>query len=110
MLTKLEEQILLSVLKFKGEAYGISVYQHLENVTNSKVAIGVVYFTLDRLTKRGLLTSYKGEPTAVRGGMSKKFYKVTKPGVSELEESKKINDTLWDEFSELTTNKIKKTT
>ena len=110
MLTKLEEQILLSVLKFKGKAYGISVYQHLEEVTKSKVAIGVIYFALDRLTKRGLLSSYKGEPTSVRGGMSKKFYKVTKQGIAELEESKKINDTLWDEFSDIITNKEKKTT
>ena len=76
MLTKLEDQILLSVWKFQGKAYGINVYQHLEQMTQSKVAIGVVYFTLDRLAKRGYLESYKGEPTAVRGGMRKKYYKI----------------------------------
>ena len=75
MLTKLEDQILLSVWKFKGKAYGINVYQHLEHMTQSKVAIGVVYFTLDRLAKRGYLESYKGEPTAVRGGMRKSITK-----------------------------------
>ena len=33
MLTKLEDQILLAVLKLKDKAYGISVYQHLEKIT-----------------------------------------------------------------------------
>ena len=101
MLTKLEDQILLAVLKLKDKAYGISVYQHLEKITGSKVAIGVIYFTLDRLTKRGLLQTYLGEPTAVRGGMRKKFYEITEQGIEELEKSKQVNDSLWEDFSDL---------
>ena len=98
MLTKLEDQILLSVWKFQGKAYGINVYQHLEKMIQSKVAIGVVYFTLDRLAKRGYLESYKGEPTAVRGGMRKKYYRITRKGKRALFESKKVNDRIWSEF------------
>jgi DNA-binding PadR family transcriptional regulator len=98
MLTKLEDQILLSVWKFQGKAYGINVYQHLEKITQSKVAIGVVYFALDRLTKRGFLESYKGEPTGVRGGMRKKYYRITQKGLDELAASKKVNDRIWSEF------------
>ena len=98
MLTKLEDQILLSVWKFRGRAYGINVYQHLEKLTRSKVAIGVVYFALDRLSKRGYLESYKGEPTAVRGGMRKKYYRITQKGIEALEASKKVNDRIWSEF------------
>ena len=103
MLTKLEDQILLTVLKFKSSAYGINVYQQLEKTTGSRVAVGVVYFALDRLEKRGLLESYKGEPTAVRGGMRKKFYKITAAGVEELMKSKKINDQVWRGFSDSVT-------
>jgi DNA-binding PadR family transcriptional regulator len=98
MLTKLEDQILLSVWKFQGKAYGINVYQHLEKLTRSKVAIGVVYFALDRLSKRGYLESYKGEPTAVRGGMRKKYYRITQKGIEALKASKKVNDRIWSEF------------
>ena len=98
MLTKLEDQILLSVWRFQGNAYGINVYQHLEQMTQSKVAIGVVYFTLDRLAKRGYLESYKGEPTAIRGGMRKKYYKITQKGIDALTTSKKVNDRIWSEF------------
>ena len=67
-------------------------------MTQSKVAIGVVYFTLDRLAKRGYLESYKGEPTAVRGGMRKKYYKITQQGIDALTTSKKVNDRIWSEF------------
>jgi DNA-binding PadR family transcriptional regulator len=98
MLTKLEDQILLSVWKFQGKAYGISVYQHLERLTQSKVSMGVVYFALDRLTKRGFLESYKGEPTAVRGGMRKKYYRITQKGLDALAASKEMNDRIWSEF------------
>jgi DNA-binding PadR family transcriptional regulator len=98
MLTKLEDQILLSVWKFQGKAYGINVYQHLGKITQPKVAIGVVYFTLDRLAKRGYLESYKGEPTAVRGGMRKKHYRISQRGVQALMDSKKVNDRIWSEF------------
>ncbi len=98
MLTKLEDQILLSVWKFQGKAYGINVYQNLEQITHSKVAIGVVYFALDRLAKRGYLESYKGEPTAVRGGMRKKYYRISQRGLKALMDSKKVNDRIWSEF------------
>lgn len=105
MLTKLEDQILLIVWKRRGSAYGVNVYQELTTIVGSKVAVGVVYFALDRLTKRGLLQSYKGEPTAVRGGMRKKYYKITKEGITALAESKKVHDRIWKGFTNLATVK-----
>lgn len=99
MITKLEEQILLTVNKYGDKAYGINVYKHLEEVTENKVAIGVIYFALDRLTKNGLLESYKGLSTAVRGGMRKKFYKLTKIGLEELVDAKRVSDELWTDFA-----------
>lgn len=90
----------------KGQAYGINVYKYLEKATGTKVAIGVIYFALDRLTKRGFLQSYKGEPTAVRGGMRKKYYKITESGISELIKSKEVNDRIWRDFPDFTAEKI----
>jgi len=101
MLTKLEDQILLTILKLKDQAYGIGIYQELEKVTGNKVAVGVIYFALDRLTKRGYLDARLGESTAVRGGMRKKFYKLTKAGMNALAKSKEVNDKLWEEYTEL---------
>ena len=104
MMTKLEDHILMTVWKFQGEAYGVNIYQHLVKIMDSQMAIGVVYFALDRLTKRGFLRSYKGEPTAVRGGMRKKYYQITKKGIDELEKSKSIHDKVWEGYKGLATD------
>ena len=90
MLTKLEDQILMTVWKFQGDAYGVNVCRHLEKV-------------LDRLTKRGFLHTYKGYPTAVRGGMRKKYYTITQKGIDELAKSKGMHDRIWDGYGDLAT-------
>jgi PadR family transcriptional regulator, regulatory protein PadR len=105
MLTKLEDQILLSVWHLKDKAYGVSVYQLIEQETGNKVKIGVIYFALDRLTKRGLLKTRMGEPTAVRGGMRKKFYEITPEGSKALNKSKETIDQIWKDFSNHLTEK-----
>lgn len=104
ILTKLEELILLTVWRLKDDAYGISIYKYIQKVTDKKMAIGSVYFPLDRLTKRGLLSAYKGEPTKKRGGMSKKYYELTTEGQKVLEATRKINETMWNGYSEFSQN------
>ena len=98
LLTKLEELVLLTVIRLKDEAYGITIYKHIKEVTGKKMSIGSVYFPLERLVRKGYLTAYKGEPTPKRGGMSKKYYEVSEEGLKVLQETKDINDTMWDSF------------
>jgi hypothetical protein len=52
ILTKLEELILLSVLKLGENAYGTTIYKYLQEVTGKKLSLGGVYFPLDRLTPK----------------------------------------------------------
>jgi len=98
MLTKLEDQILLTVWRMQGKAYGINIFHNLEKRTGKKMAVGVVYFALDRMTKKGLVDSYKGEPTSARGGMRKRYYRITSAGIAALHKSKKIHDRVWEGF------------
>ena len=104
MLTKLEDQVLMAVWKFQGEAYGVNVFQHLQNGSESKLAIGVVYANLDRLSRKGYLRSYLGEPTAVRGGMRKTYYRITPQGMKALNESMRVYDRLSREYKKLATS------
>ena len=101
MLTKLEDQILTIVWKLEGEAYGVNVYQYLAKRSTSKLAVGVVYANLDRLTRKGLLHSTLGEPTAVRGGMRKTYYRITTPGMEALRQSMAETRLFIQEFSDL---------
>jgi DNA-binding PadR family transcriptional regulator len=101
MLTKLEELVLLTVLKLQNNAYGITIYKHIKNETGKELSVGSVYFPLERLARRGYLSTFKGEPTPKRGGMSKKYYQLTESGISLLKETKKINHAFWTGVSDL---------
>ncbi len=100
-LTKFEEQIMLSVWKLQDEAYGLPIYNNIVEITGRRMAIGGIYFPLERLVKRGLLKAIKGEPTKKRGGQSKKFYKLTTDGHEALVEAKKTQEIFWDNLPEL---------
>ncbi len=99
-LTKLEEQILLSVWKLGDNAYGLTIYEHIGKITGKKMAIGGIYFPLERLVKKRFLNAYQGEPTKVRGGQSKRFYRLTELGIKALLEEKKAHEKFWKALPE----------
>lgn len=98
-LGEFEQMVLLAVMQAAqehGDAYGVNVHDELESRTNRRVARGAVYMTLDRLEKKGLLASYLTEPTPERGGRAKRCYRVTKPAVAALRESRRALQRLWE--------------
>jgi PadR family transcriptional regulator PadR len=101
MLTKLEEQILMTVWKLEGKGYGVSVFQYLNEMNEKRITLGVVYDILERLCKKGLVKAQFGEPTPVRGGMRKKYYIVTKRGIEELVKERKIYEKIMEGFDSL---------
>jgi len=101
MLTKLEELILLSVWKLEKNAYGTTIYKHIQKVTGKRLSLGGVYFPLDRLTKKGYLKSYVGEATEERRGLSKRYYEITDKGIAALNDIKRINEILWAGYPDL---------
>lgn len=109
MLTKLEELILLSVWKLKENAYGTTIFKHIQNITGKKLSLGGVYFPLDRLAKKGYLKSYIGEPTAERRGLSKRYYEITSKGIEALNDIKKINEIMWSGYPDLALSSSKNT-
>ena len=94
-LTRFEEQIMLTVWKLQDKAYGISIYQYIQEVTNKDLVIGGIYFPLERLVKKGFLKAHKGEPTPVRGGQSKRYYTLTELGKEALIKTKKTQEAFW---------------
>lgn len=94
-LTRFEEQIMLTVWKLQDKAYGISIYQHIKDITKKDLAISGIYFPLERLVKKGFLEARMGEPTPVRGGQSKRYYSLTDLGKEKLIQSKKTQEAFW---------------
>ena len=100
-LTRFEEQILLSVWKLGDKAYGPAIYYHIKELTQKEMAIGGIYFPLDRLINKGLLESYQAKPTAERGGQSKRYYRLTKRGLEDLLKSLDIQQAFWKDLPDL---------
>ncbi len=50
---------------------------------------------LERLEKRGQLTSYLSESTPERGGRHKRIYKITTDGKKALREIYEVQQTIW---------------
>jgi PadR family transcriptional regulator PadR len=75
-----EQLVMLAVLQLDDEAYGTSIREELKVRAERDVSPGAIFTTLERLESRGLVSSRYGEPTAERGGRSKRFYKLTADG------------------------------
>jgi len=83
-LAEFEVLVLLAVLRCGVRAYGPSIKDEIAKRTGRPVSRGAVYVTLERLERKGVLTSKMGEPTAMRGGRAKRFFKVTPAGLKAL--------------------------
>jgi PadR family transcriptional regulator, regulatory protein PadR len=87
----LEEQILVAVLRTRGESYGMHVRREIERVTGRDLAIGAVYATLDRLEAKGLLTSSR----VASDGPSRRLFAVSPEGARALAETRAMRERLW---------------
>ena len=96
-LSRLAQMVLLAVLcaAQEGDADGSPGYDALTTRTRRRVARGAVYMTLDRLEKKGLLSSSLTAPTPERGGRAKRCYRVTKPALAALRASQQALANLW---------------
>ncbi|WP_372770647.1 PadR family transcriptional regulator [Pseudoalteromonas sp.] len=94
-LGEFEQMVMLAILKLADNAYGVSIRELLIDAIGRDVSVGALYTTLERLEKKGLLTSSQGEAIAQRGGRAKKFYVVSGQGKQALNRSKNALETLW---------------
>lgn len=75
-----EHLLLLAVVRLEENAYGSTIRRELLDRAGKDVAVGAIYTGLDRLEEKGFVESWIGEPTAKRGGRSKRFYRLTNGG------------------------------
>jgi PadR family transcriptional regulator, regulatory protein PadR len=84
-----EQLVLLGVLRLEVQdgAYGAAIRQEIHARSGRDVSINAVYTTLDRLETKGLLRSWVGDPTPLRGGRRRKFYALRPAGVTALRQA-----------------------
>jgi len=86
-----EYQILSVLLRNPRDAYGATLQERIEETTGRDVSIGALYTTLDRLERKGMVSSWWGEPTAERGGRRKRYYRIEASGEDAVERTEAIH-------------------
>lgn len=71
---------MLAIARPDAEAYGAAIRREIEERAGRPVSIGAVYATLGRLEDRELLVHEITDPLPVRGGRSRKLYRLTDAG------------------------------
>jgi PadR family transcriptional regulator, regulatory protein PadR len=81
-----EQVLLLAILRLQKQgAYGVSIRQEIADHTKRKPTPGAIYTTLERLEAKGVVSSSVGEASPERGGRAKRYYHVTRLGLSTLQ-------------------------
>jgi DNA-binding PadR family transcriptional regulator len=94
-LTKAEELVLLTIWRIAENAYGVALRRAIKQDTGKDIPYGTLYFLLDQLTAKEYVRKMPGEPTPMRGGRSKTFYRITPEGKEALKEAMEMYRKVW---------------
>ena len=93
--------VLLALLRLGDDAYGVPIARVIEESIGREVGIGSVYAALERLEQKQLVSSSLGEPTPERGGRAKRYFRVTKAGLLQVQKTQKALVALWQGLPQL---------
>ena len=95
-LGEFEQIVLLAMARLGEGAYGMAIADEIESRAGREVGIGSVYSALDRMERKGYVTSSVGEPTPERGGRAKRYFRLEWAGAVALQRSRELHTRLWD--------------
>lgn len=95
-LGEFEQMVLLAIMRLGKEAYGLAVKDEMEAVAGRSPSSGALYTTLDRMERKGLVTSTEGPSSSERGGRPRRYLHLTPAGVEMLARSRSTLLALWN--------------
>jgi len=95
-LGEFEQSLLLAIAHLGDRAYGVPIRQEIEARTGRDVAVGAIYTSLRRLEVKGYVKSALAEPTAERGGRSKRYFTLKAAGAAALRQSRERLTRMWE--------------
>jgi PadR family transcriptional regulator, regulatory protein PadR len=90
-----EQAVLLAVVRLGEDAYGRAILKAVQLRLERDVAAGAVHATLERLERKGLLSSRLGPGTPVRAGRARRYYRVQPSGIRALNETRRTVNNIW---------------
>jgi DNA-binding PadR family transcriptional regulator len=84
ILGEFEAVVLLALLRLGHGTGGAAIRRDIQERLGRELPVSVVYVTLQRLEKKGMVRSYVGEPTRERGGRRRRHYLIDTAGEQAL--------------------------
>ena len=100
-LGEMELMVLLAVVRLADEAYGVPISKELLILAKREISLGSIYAALDRLERKGFVSSSLGDSTPERGGRAKRYFRVTATGVRALKTARTALTNLWTGIPQL---------
>jgi DNA-binding PadR family transcriptional regulator len=94
LLGEVELLVLLAVLRLGDEAYAVPIRAAIRQAARVDVSRGTIYVTLERLERKGYVTSWFSDPQAIRGGKARRFFRLKPAGLAAVRASKRGIDQL----------------
>jgi PadR family transcriptional regulator PadR len=94
LLGEVEQLVLLAVLRLGDEAYAVPIRALILEETTVDLSRGTIYVTLERLERKGYVTSWFSDPQAVRGGKARRIFRLKPAGLTAVKASKGAVDRL----------------
>ena len=94
-LSKLEELVMIAIWHLRDNAYGVTIKIKVLELSGKAYFYNTLYTTFDQLTRKGYITKHFGQPTAVRGGKRKVYFKITTDGMNALKNSYERHSKVW---------------
>jgi PadR family transcriptional regulator len=91
----LELTVLLAVARLGDDAHGLAIRRDISARTKHDYSVGAVYTTLQRLEAKGLVSSRATDPLPVRGGRSRREFKLTASGRRALRAAERVATSVW---------------
>lgn len=86
----LEMTVLNAVARLGEEAYGLGIRRDVSELLGHDYSVGAIYTTLARLEEQGLLRSSTTDPLPVRGGRSRRQFRLSPAGRAALREAERL--------------------
>lgn len=97
---KLELLALHSVATLADGVSGSDIRRHVSSARGYDYSVGAIYTTLSRLEVKGFVTSESSAPLPVRGGRSRKLYKISGLGKRALDDAEALARGVWSNLGQ----------
>lgn len=90
LLGEVEQLVLLAILRVGEGAYAVPIREEIQREAHVELSRGTIYVTLDRLERKGLVSSWFEDPTPEPGGKAKRCYRIEREGLAALRSAQQM--------------------